>query len=219
VCYSLLLVENETSEYESLQKTLADCGYTVRVVHTNQEINTALATRWPDVIIFNFAQGLLNPAVLRQALAETQLDIPCLAVVDNNIVPPNLKVDLLVHTLSENELAEQIPEIINHERFVRFGEFVLDTHKKTMRRANTIHPLTPKLFQLLVLLLKNQGQIVYRKTIMQEVWDTDYMGDTRTLDVHVRWLREKIEDNPSRPRHLLTVRGAGYRFIVNPDDN
>jgi DNA-binding response OmpR family regulator len=52
---------------------------------------------------------------------------------------------------------------------------------------------------------------------MQEVWETDYLGDTRTLDVHIRWLREKIEENPSRPRHLITVRGVGYHFIAEPE--
>jgi two-component system phosphate regulon response regulator PhoB len=54
---------------------------------------------------------------------------------------------------------------------------------------------------------------------MQEVWETDYMGDTRTLDVHIRWLREKIEENPSQPRHLITVRGIGYRFITSPESD
>jgi DNA-binding response OmpR family regulator len=61
-------------------------------------------------------------------------------------------------------------------------------------------------------LMENAGEVLNRGTIMKEVWETDYLGDTRTLDVHIRWVREKLEDNPSRPQYIITVRGVGYRF-------
>jgi two-component system phosphate regulon response regulator PhoB len=83
--------------------------------------------------------------------------------------------------------------------------------------AGQAYSLTPKEFKLLYLLISNSDQILSRKTIMQEVWETDYLGDTRTLDVHIRWIREKIEKNPSRPQRLITIRGVGYRFVVNPE--
>ena len=79
------------------------------------------------------------------------------------------------------------------------------------------HILTPKEFKLLQLLINKHSEVLSRKTIMQTVWETDYMGDTRTLDVHIRWIREKIEENPSRPKHLVTIRKRGYRFIMAPD--
>jgi DNA-binding response OmpR family regulator len=60
------------------------------------------------------------------------------------------------------------------------------------------------------------GQTITRKTLMKEVWETDYLGDTRTLDVHIRWVREKVEENPSKPQRLLTVRGQGYKFQCEP---
>ena len=60
--------------------------------------------------------------------------------------------------------------------------------------------------------MEHAGEIVSRKTLMHEIWDTDYLGDTRTLDVHMRWLREKIEDDPNHPKLLVTVRGEGYRL-------
>ncbi len=62
--------------------------------------------------------------------------------------------------------------------------------------------------------MNNGGEVVSRRRLMKDVWDTDYLGDTRTLDVHIRWLREKIEDHPSEPTLLRTVRGVGYRFEV-----
>ena len=69
-----------------------------------------------------------------------------------------------------------------------------------------------KEFELLSLLMGKAGQVVSRAEIFDEVWGTDWLGDTRTLDVHIRWLREKLEDDPSQPRYIQTVRGVGYRF-------
>jgi DNA-binding response OmpR family regulator len=66
--------------------------------------------------------------------------------------------------------------------------------------------------------MNNPGKVLSRQEIMKEVWETDYFGDTRTLSVHVRWLREKVEENPNKPRILRTVRGVGYRFEVPTQD-
>ena len=75
-------------------------------------------------------------------------------------------------------------------------------------------PLRPMEAQLLAALLARPNQVVSRATLMREVWQTDFLGDTRTLDVHIRWLRQKIEANPSRPRRLVTVRGVGYCLVI-----
>jgi two-component system, OmpR family, response regulator RegX3 len=73
--------------------------------------------------------------------------------------------------------------------------------------------LTPKEFQLLELLLQRKGRLLTRQLLIEEVWGPDYFGDTKTLDVHVKRVRQKIEDDPHRPRHILTVRGLGYKFV------
>ena len=74
-----------------------------------------------------------------------------------------------------------------------------------------------KEFELLSLLMSKAGQVVSRPVLFDTVWGTDWLGDTRTLDVHIRWLREKIEEKPSKPRYIKTVRGVGYRFL-SPDE-
>ena len=74
--------------------------------------------------------------------------------------------------------------------------------------------LTPKEARLLAVLMQHPGQVVNRATLMQEVWQTDYLGDTRTLDVHICWLRKKLEDDPTHPQLLLTQRGVGYQLNV-----
>jgi DNA-binding response OmpR family regulator len=72
--------------------------------------------------------------------------------------------------------------------------------------------LTPKEYELLSFLIRNKGLVFSRDYLLEKVWGYDYFGDTRTVDVHVRWLREKIEDTPAKPRYLITVRGAGYKL-------
>ena len=76
-------------------------------------------------------------------------------------------------------------------------------------------PLRYKEFELLSLLVLNAGQVVTRAQIFDQVWGTDWLGDMRTLDVHIRWLREKLEDDPGNPELIQTVRGVGYRFAVS----
>jgi DNA-binding response OmpR family regulator len=83
-----------------------------------------------------------------------------------------------------------------------------------LTRGSKIFSLTPKEFVLLKTLMERAGQLVTRKALMREVWETDYMGDTRTLDVHIRWVREKVEENPGKPQRLKTVRGEGYKIMA-----
>jgi DNA-binding response OmpR family regulator len=92
------------------------------------------------------------------------------------------------------------------------GDVTLDLRERKVVCGCGEHRLTPRLCALLAFLMRNPGRDLSRKEIMQAVWDTDYMGDTRTLDVHIHWLRQAVEPNPRNPLHILTVRGLGYRF-------
>ncbi len=92
--------------------------------------------------------------------------------------------------------------------------FSLNLAKACLQKGEEQIHLTPKECKLLALLMQNAGQVVSRKTLMQQVWDTDYLGDTRTLDVHICWLRRKMEKNPKRPKYIITRRGQGYLLKV-----
>ena len=101
-------------------------------------------------------------------------------------------------------------------RQLRAGDLTLDLDKRCVVKDGTPVHLTFKECALLEILIRNGGEVLTRKQLMREVWDTDYLGDTRTLDVHIRWLRTKVEENPSEPVLIRTVRGVGYRFeMVN----
>lgn len=94
------------------------------------------------------------------------------------------------------------------------GGISLDLENRSLTKGKVTVRLTPKECALLQTFMNNGGAVLTRKFLMKKVWDTDWTEDTRTLDVHVRWLREKIEDNPSKPVYLRTLRGVGYRFEV-----
>jgi two-component system OmpR family response regulator len=96
---------------------------------------------------------------------------------------------------------------------VRVGEVELDARGRTVRRGEEEIALKPKEFDLVFFLARNAGQVFTREQLLEKVWGYDFFGGSRTVDVHMRWLREKLEPDPPRPRHLLTVRGVGYKFV------
>ncbi|MDF2633065.1 MAG: response regulator transcription factor, partial [Caproiciproducens sp.] len=88
-----------------------------------------------------------------------------------------------------------------------------DITRHTVTKTGSLIELTAKEFDLLVILMKNSGKVLTRDTLLDKVWGVEYFGDTRTVDVHVRYLRQKIEDNPDEPVFIQTVRGVGYKFV------
>jgi len=97
---------------------------------------------------------------------------------------------------------------------LRIKDWTLDLDRGQLFTGNGAQELTPQLCRLLEVFMRNPEQVLDRKFLMKEVWETDYFRDTRTLEVHVCWLRKKLEDNPHHPRYLRTVRGVGYRLSL-----
>ncbi len=107
-----------------------------------------------------------------------------------------------------------MPHQNSTHKAIEVGGMMLDVEKAVLKKnGNEIH-LTPKETKVMILLMQNVGKVVSRSELMQAVWNTEYMGDTRTLDVHICWLRQKIEDNPRIPELILTRRGQGYELRV-----
>jgi DNA-binding response OmpR family regulator len=103
------------------------------------------------------------------------------------------------------------------DRQIQAGPLALDPQTRLLYKDDEVTQLRPQEAALLVYFLRNPSRVLSRRELMQEVWDTDYVADTRTLSVHVRWLRLKIEEDPSHPQFLRTVRGVGYRFQIPRD--
>ncbi len=103
------------------------------------------------------------------------------------------------------------------DTLVNCGPFAVNLARRVLLVDGQETQLTPKQASLVEIFFRHPGQTLERKILMEKVWNTDYLGDTRTLDVHVRWLRKVIEADPSKPRYLLTVRGVGYRLEVTDE--
>jgi DNA-binding response OmpR family regulator len=93
-----------------------------------------------------------------------------------------------------------------------FGDIAIDLDKREVYLDNVIVALKPKEYELLLFLAEHAGRVIPRDTLLEKVWGWEYTGDSRTVDVHIRWLREKLEKDPSHPRHFMTIRSVGYRF-------
>ncbi|MBN1995225.1 MAG: response regulator transcription factor [Anaerolineae bacterium] len=102
------------------------------------------------------------------------------------------------------------------KKVLQAGDLVLDLEKTMLIKGETAFHLTPKETKLLALLMDNVGRIVSRNQLMQEVWHTDGSDNSRTIDVHIRWLRQKIEDDPNIPEYILTRRSMGYELRLPP---
>jgi DNA-binding response OmpR family regulator len=132
--------------------------------------------------------------------------------------------DYLVKPFSVAELIARIRAIQRRGRGgtsrrapIEIGDLSLDPAARIVTKHGETVELTAKEFDLLRMLMSRAGEVVGREEIMDEVWDPHWFGPTKTLDVHISWLRRKIEDDPSSPRYITTVRGVGFRFM-DPDD-
>ena len=108
---------------------------------------------------------------------------------------------------TENQVPPQ------QEEKIKGGDITVDIVSHTVTKGDKSIELTAKEFDLLVMLMRNSGRVLTRDTLLDRVWGVEYFGDTRTVDVHVRYLLQKIEDNPDTPQLLQTVRGVGYKFV------
>jgi DNA-binding response OmpR family regulator len=128
----------------------------------------------------------------------------------------NCANEVLTLPFTARKLVNRIGPLLPGEgsRTQKAGGIILDLERKQVRAQGQKETLTPRLVRLLKMLMDNKGEVVEREELFKKVWRTDYTGDTRTLDVHISWLRQAIEKDPRKPKHLKTIRGVGYRLDV-----
>jgi DNA-binding response OmpR family regulator len=210
---NVLLVESN-SDVNSMKPDLESRNFEVIVADSYKKAASHANATWPDVVVVNDCAGQLDINKICSALDATELDCPCLIVSRSETDNHHSADAYLAFPFSSRQLLYRINKAIGSQcdRFLRLGDITLDSLKRQVKRGSRVTHLTPKEFRLLHLLMNHPGEVLKRRTIMNEVWETDYLGDTRTLDVHIRWVREKLEDDPSHPQYVVTVRGVGYRF-------
>jgi DNA-binding response OmpR family regulator len=223
---TVLVVEDEPSLASTLSYNLRKNGFNVTTEADGLAGLNAARREHPDVIVLDLMLPKMDGLeVCRRLRAES--DVPILMLTAKSeemdkVIGLELGADdYLTKPFSMRELMARVKALLRRSgsrddvdvsRIVA-GELELDARGRTVRRAGREVILKPKEFDLLYFLAKNAGQVFTREQVLEHVWAYDFFGGSRTVDVHIRWLREKLEDVPARPRHLLTIRGVGYKFV------
>jgi DNA-binding response OmpR family regulator len=221
---TVLLVEGRRAGEGSLQPALLKEGLYVQVVNTGTDALAWIDEHEFDLIVFDGASmrtsGTRSCRRIRAVLPDTAIILTRAAGQSEN---RDAEADVyLVHPFTARKLINRVRSLLpaDHlaEEVVRAGPLTFYLTKRSVEIGGQgERRLTPKLASLLEEFLRCPNQVLPRQHLMQKVWETDYFGDTRTLDVHIRWIREIVEEDPAKPRMLRTIRGIGYVFAV-PDD-
>ncbi len=224
---TVLVVEDEATLASSLSYNLRKNGFEVTSEADGVAGLQAARRERPDLIILDLMLPKMDGLeVCRRVRAESDVPILMLTAKDeetDKVVGLELGADdYLTKPFSMRELIARVKALLRRPRGrtgsedngrMVAGALELDARGRVVRRAGTPVPLKPKEFDLLSFLSRNAGQVFTREQILEQVWGYDFFGGSRTVDVHIRWLREKLEIVPARPDHLLTVRGVGYKFV------
>ncbi len=221
----ILVVEDEDSFSDPLSYLLRREGYDVAVADDGRAALEEFDRNGADLVLLDLMlPGIPGTEVCRQLRARSNVPVIMLTAKDSEIdkvVGLELGADdYVTKPYSSRELVARVravlrrgaePEILVPAT-VEAGPVRMDVERHVVTVNNASVPMPLKEFELLEILLRNAGRVLTRMQLIDRVWGSDYVGDTKTLDVHVKRLRSKIEPDPAQPRHLVTVRGLGYKF-------
>jgi two-component system response regulator RegX3 len=223
---TVLLVEDESSITEPLAESLGRDGFETKVAATAAEALEVAARIQPDLVLLDVmlpdGSGFDVCRELRQRSQVPIIMLTARGEEADRVVGLELGADdYIVKPFSAREVGARIRAVLRRTdspsrpddaRPIEVGELRLDPAKREVTRSGEVLELSRKEFELLQLLMKSAGSVVTRERAIDEVWDTNWFGSTKTLDVHVSGLRRKLGDDSSEPRFLHTVRGVGFRF-------
>ncbi|MGZ5349608.1 MAG: response regulator [Actinomycetota bacterium] len=223
----VLIVEDEPSLADSLRYNLDREGYDVTVATDGRAAIEAFRRERPSIVILD----LMLPEISGLDVCRTirdESDVPIIMVTakdseadkvtglelgaDDYVTKPFSVRELVSRVRAHLRRAKmRVPDVT--EDVVAGGPVVLDVarHEVLVRGESVLFP--PKEFELLETLLRRKGRLLTREFLIEQIWGADYVGDTKTLDVHIKRIRRKIEADPHHPQHLITVRGLGYKFV------
>ena len=229
----ILVVEDELSLQETLAYNLKKEGYIVETVGNGRYALESARKLKPDLIVldimlpemdgFEVARILrkeMSSAILMLTARDDEIDrVVGLEVgADDYLTKPFSMRELIARVKAQLRRTRLLREEINNSNepvkheILTFENLTIDLTRREVTLNDKAVPLKPKEYELLLFFAEHRRQMLSREFILERVWGWDYVGDSRTVDVHVRWLRQKIEENSSEPKRIVTVRGGGYRF-------
>ena len=229
----ILVVEDELSLRETLAYNLKKDGYAVESVGDGRSALDAARRLKPDLVVLDLMlpelDGFEVARVLRKEMTTAILMLTARDDEIDRVVGLEVGADdYMTKPFSMRELLARVKAQLRRTRLIReemtnaqastpheqltFGGLLIDLTRREVTLDREPLQLKPKEYELLLFLAQHQGKMLSREFILERVWGWDYIGDSRTVDVHVRWLRQKIEADASKPSRIVTVRGGGYRF-------
>lgn len=224
----ILLVDDEESIVESIEYALKQEGFEVVCAHNGQDALQKVQLEKPNLIVLDLMLPELSGLEVCRMLRRERNETPIIMLtakgeeIDRVIGLEVGADDYLVKPFSLRELIARIRALLRRSKSAETDSTQPETHRYEELEMNlTEHKVTvrgkavelsPKEFKILAMLMSSPNKVFSREELLEQVWGLDFYGDTKTVDVHIRWLREKIEADPSNPRFVQTVRGFGYRL-------
>lgn len=223
---TILLVEDEPALADTVRYNLEREGYRVLVALDGRKGLDEFRAGAPSLVLLDLMlpeiSGLdlcriiraesTSPIIMLTA-KDTEADkVAGLELgADDYITKPFSMRELVSRVRAQLRRAEMVPTSPNHK--LAGGSIELDADRHEVSVSGRSVELTPKEFAILELFLERKGRLLTREFLIDNAWGSDYVGDTKTLDVHIKRLREKLEEEPRQPKHILTIRGLGYKFV------
>jgi len=226
---TVLVVEDEPSFVEALAVGLKREGFRVEVAYDGEEALDKFAALRPDLVLLDVMLPRLSGIDVCRAIRAKGSNVPIIMVTAKSSeidTVVGLEVgadDYVSKPYRLRELVARMRAVLRRtppeaakakEAELEVGDLRLDPERHEVYLRGEVLSLPLKEFELLEVLMENAGRVLTRETLIDQVWGTHYVGDTKTLDVHIKRLRARVEDDPSRPQRITTVRGLGYKLEV-----
>jgi DNA-binding response OmpR family regulator len=215
----ILIIEGNRADHPSFSDGLKSRGFDVISVRNGAAAHECLLQEDPDIIVIDADSLRTSGKRICLSLREALDDIPIILIANPEEAlkqngKPFCDETTLVLPFTIQKLVNRIKPLLpgDSKHFLHTGPIHLDMERQRVRCQGKVGNLTPHMAALLKYLMERPNEVIERNTLFKFVWETDYTQDTRTLDVHISWLRKIIEADPRHPRILITIRGVGYRL-------
>ena len=214
----ILWIEGRRAASTSFIPSVRKKGYYVDVVPTGTAALERLSGISPDLVVINAASMRTSGKRICRSLRTSIKNLPIILITsaDQSAVEDTNATVVLQLPFTSRKLLNRIVRLLpgDGNKTLDAGPIHLDLELRRVKCKGREARLTPRLTQILEMLMRRHGEVVQREELFRKVWNTEYTGDTRTLDVHISWLRQAIEQDPRNPEYLKTIRGVGYRLDV-----
>ena len=214
---TLLVIEGRHAEIPSFATDLQKKGFDVVSAQNGNEAVSKLKQTNPSLVVVN-APSLRSTGIrICLSIRKKDAKVPIILIVENEKpIDKELADSVIALPFTVQKLVNRIKALMpgDGDNVVSVGPIRLDLENRRVRSLGKNTRLTPRLITLLQMLMDKHGEVVEREALFKKFWETNYTGDTRTLDVHISWLRRAIELDPDNPKFLKTIRGVGYRLDV-----